>query len=76
MCRSSVPNGFGARYGHLFLVYAYQTGTFEVLCAAFCGVGHPEMRGIVVVEDESDYQAWLQQQQTFAQLRLTPKKFI
>ena len=27
-----------------------RTGTFEVLCAAFCGVGHPQMRGSVVVE--------------------------
>ena len=24
------------------------------------------MRGLVVVEDESDYQAWLQEQSTFA----------
>lgn len=46
-----------------------RTGTFEVLCAGFCGVGHPEMRGTVIVEKESDYQAWLQKQKTFAQLR-------
>ena len=26
------------------------------------------MRGIVVVEEASDYQAWLREQQTFAQL--------
>jgi len=46
-----------------------QTGSFEILCAGFCGVGHPQMRGNVIVEAESDYQAWLQKQQTFAQLR-------
>ncbi len=51
-----------------------RVGTFEVLCAAFCGVGHPEMRGSVVVENESAYQAWLQKQQTFAQLSARAKK--
>ena len=45
-----------------------RTGTFDVLCAELCGVGHPQMRGTVVVEEESDYHAWLEQQQTFAQL--------
>jgi cytochrome c oxidase subunit 2 len=45
-----------------------RTGTFEILCAGFCGVGHPQMRGNVVVESESDYQAWLQKQHSFAQL--------
>jgi cytochrome c oxidase subunit II len=44
-----------------------RTGTFEVLCAELCGVGHAFMRGKVVVEKESDHQAWLQGQQTFAQ---------
>jgi cytochrome c oxidase subunit 2 len=45
-----------------------RTGSFEILCAGFCGIGHPQMRGNVIVESESDYQAWLQKQQTFAQL--------
>lgn len=45
-----------------------RVGTFEVLCFELCGLGHPDMRGMVVVEPEGDYQAWLQQQQTFAQL--------
>lgn len=45
-----------------------KTGTFEILCAAFCGIGHPQMRGNVVVESENDYQAWLQKQKTFAEL--------
>ncbi len=51
-----------------------RTGTFEILCAGFCGIGHPQMRGRVVVEDETDYQAWLKKQQTFAQLTAPPKK--
>lgn len=51
-----------------------RTGTFEVLCAAFCGVGHDAMRGTVVVDTESDYQAWLQKQHTFAELSARAKK--
>ena len=51
-----------------------RTGTFEILCAAFCGVGHPQMRGNVVVESESDYQTWLQKQKTFAELSARAKK--
>ena len=50
-----------------------RTGTFEILCAGFCGIGHPQMRGNVVIDKESDYQSWLQKQQTFAQLS-APKK--
>jgi cytochrome c oxidase subunit 2 len=45
-----------------------RTGTFEILCAELCGVGHPQMRGTVVVDTEEDYQAWLAEQQTFSQL--------
>jgi cytochrome c oxidase subunit 2 len=45
-----------------------RTGTFEILCAGFCGIGHPQMRASVVVEDEAAYQAWLKKQKTFAQL--------
>ena len=45
-----------------------RTGTFDILCAELCGVGHSQMRGTVVVEAAADYQAWLEQQQTFTQL--------
>lgn len=44
-------------------------GTFEILCAGFCGVGHPFMRGNVIVESQEAYQAWLNSQTTFAQTR-------
>ena len=50
-----------------------RTGTFEVLCAELCSTGHPYMRGSVVVEAKADYEAWLQQQKTFAELN-TPAK--
>ena len=51
-----------------------RTGTFDVLCAELCGIGHPNMHGTVVVEQPSDYQAWLEKQQTFAELSALTKK--
>lgn len=50
-----------------------KVGTFEILCAGFCGVGHPQMRGKVVVDNQKDYDAWLTKQQTFAQLSASTK---
>ena len=50
-----------------------RTGTFEILCAGFCGIGHPQMRGNVVVDDDATYQAWLERQKTFAQLAAAPR---
>jgi cytochrome c oxidase subunit II len=45
-----------------------RTGTFDSLCAELCGVGHSQMRGSVVVAEAAAYQAWLEKQQTFAEL--------
>jgi len=45
-----------------------RTGTFELLCAELCGAAHYAMRAKVVVDEESEYQAWLRKQKTFAQL--------
>jgi len=42
-------------------------GTYDILCAELCGEGHHIMRGLVVIEEESDYQAWLEEQSTFAE---------
>ncbi len=44
-----------------------RTGTFDILCFELCGVGHHDMRGNVVVEEESAFQEWLNEQTTFAQ---------
>src|SRR5216683_3274579 len=46
-----------------------RTGTFDALCFQLCGVGHYTMRAKVVVQEESAYEAWLERQPTFAQLR-------
>ena len=57
-----------------------RTGRFEILCAGFCGVGHPSMRGNVVVETDEAYQAWLQSQPIFAGIRKaeaeTPRRAV
>ena len=42
-------------------------GRYEAMCAQLCGVGHANMRGIVVVEDRAAFQAWLGTQPTFAE---------
>lgn len=36
-----------------------KTGTFHLFCAEYCGTQHSGMIGKVVVQDYSDYQAWL-----------------
>lgn len=51
-----------------FWLTPIRTGTFDVLCAELCGVGHHIMRGKVTVDTEADYQTWLGQQKTFAEL--------
>ena len=43
-----------------------RAGRFEVLCAQLCGIGHANMRGAVVVEDDAAYARWLAAQPTFA----------
>lgn len=43
-----------------------RTGTFEILCAELCGVGHSDMRGTVVVDEQEAYDSWLAEQPLFA----------
>ncbi|HEV2747020.1 MAG TPA: cytochrome c oxidase subunit II [Allosphingosinicella sp.] len=45
-----------------------RTGTYEILCAELCGVGHHEMRGTVVVEEQAAFDRWLGEQMTFGQV--------
>ena len=42
-----------------------KTGTFEILCAEYCGTGHYSMLGYVIVDEEEDYNEWLSEQMTF-----------
>src|SRR4029453_8166664 len=51
-----------------FWITPIRTGTFDVLCAELCGMAHAQMRAKVIVEEENEYKAWLEKQQTFAEL--------
>jgi cytochrome c oxidase subunit 2 len=42
-------------------------GKFEVLCAEYCGLGHYNMRGHLVVEEQGAFDQWFASQPTFAQ---------
>jgi len=49
-----------------------KAGRFEAMCAQLCGVGHPDMRGYVVVDDAPVFSAWLQDQPRFVQTLAPP----
>ena len=46
-----------------------RVGTYEILCAELCGTGHHTMRGFVHVDQQEDFDAWLGNQRTWAQMR-------
>jgi len=39
---------------------ATQTGTFDLLCAEYCGTGHSDMHSLVVVHEPGEFQQWLE----------------
>ena len=44
------------------------TGRYEVLCEELCGIAHFAMRGAVIVDEQEDFDAWLDAQPTYAEL--------
>jgi cytochrome c oxidase subunit 2 len=38
-----------------------KTGSYEVICGQLCGLGHWGMRGLVTVDEPTEYQAWLKE---------------
>jgi cytochrome c oxidase subunit 2 len=38
-----------------------QPGTYQVICAELCGVGHGVMRARLIVMEPGDYEAWVAQ---------------
>jgi cytochrome c oxidase subunit 2 len=44
------------------------TGSFDILCAELCGVSHYTMRSTMVIDQQPAFDAWLNEQPTFAQL--------
>lgn len=45
---------------------------FELLCEELCGVAHYAMRGAVVVDEQDDFDAWLDAQPTYAEINARP----
>src|SRR5205085_3637040 len=43
-----------------------KTGTYEVICAQLCGLGHYSMKGSVVVDSPEDFQNWLKERAEFS----------
>lgn len=41
------------------LINANEVGTYPIICAELCGVGHGVMRARAIVMEEDDYQRWL-----------------
>lgn len=44
-----------------------KVGRYEVLCEELCGIAHHTMRGAVIVEEQSEFDAWVAAQPTFAE---------
>jgi len=53
---------------HFWLVPT-ETGEFQSTCAQHCGVGHFAMRAQVNVVSQDEFEAWLSEQATFAELK-------
>jgi cytochrome c oxidase subunit 2 len=49
-----------------------RTGSFDLLCEELCGIAHFAMRGRIVVEEPGAFQAWMDRQPTFTQVRARP----
>jgi len=45
-----------------------KTGRFEVLCEELCGIAHHTMRGAVIVAEQDEFDAWLADQPTYAEI--------
>ncbi len=46
-----------------------KVGEYEILCEELCGVGHHTMRGTVVIDEQEDFESWLADQPTYAELK-------
>ena len=45
-----------------FFFNANEPGTFSGQCAEFCGLGHADMRLVVIAQSEEEFQAWVKEQ--------------
>lgn len=56
-------DAFPAQYNTL-RTKATTTGTYQLYCAEYCGIGHSQMLGSVKVVSQEDYQQWLDKQKS------------
>jgi len=49
-----------------------KTGNYEVVCGQLCGLGHYGMKGMLVVDNPADYQAWLKERAELAGTQSAP----
>lgn len=47
-------------------------GSYEIVCAQLCGLGHYGMKGMLVVDTPADYQAWLKERQELSGNQTAP----
>ena len=46
-----------------------RTGKFDILCMELCGIAHYAMRGYVVVDEQNDFDNWIEQQKTWGEIK-------
>ncbi|HEX8490284.1 MAG TPA: hypothetical protein VF626_04660, partial [Chthoniobacterales bacterium] len=49
-----------------------KTGSYEVVCGQLCGFGHYSMKGLLVVDEPAEYQAWLKERAELAGTETAP----
>jgi cytochrome c oxidase subunit 2 len=49
-----------------------KTGSYEVVCGQLCGLGHYGMKGMLVVDNPADYQAWLKERMELSGSQTAP----
>jgi cytochrome c oxidase subunit 2 len=56
--------------GHVTYTWFTPTvvGEYEILCEELCGLAHFAMRGRVIIDEQADFEAWLDEQPTYAAL--------
>lgn len=49
-----------------------KAGSYEVVCGQLCGLGHYSMKGMLVVDEPAEYQAWLKERVELSGSQTTP----
>ncbi|WP_247000643.1 cytochrome c oxidase subunit II [Halosolutus gelatinilyticus] len=53
-------DGYPGEYTRI-RTFVYEPGEYEAVCTEFCGVGHSRMDADVVVLEQDEYEAWLEE---------------